>query len=475
MSATTQHDSGRDGYGGDPQSGDPQNAPMRDLAKSMIRFSWATGLLGVAQVAGWARGSARVPSKIGGGRARRKGPTWTGGLDAVTWTAQGQLGELLGAAFHAGDDLQEEWLDLLADGLSPGRWGEVVARLGERSADSLRIARPTAEGSRARQELRNKFEVYRWVKGARQWVGLPPRGELFSLESYVTKAYELDAYQALWVIEGLAHDYAESALADSDPPGGLLRGEAIAGLPESCLPMLHGGLGLALAERMFGGLTPGISGVEARQALESFVEACHEHSMDRHVDSAIESLGLDARCFFPDLVETTERGLQHLGHGRLRRLFWHGVGRAIYFLPVNFIPGYGSLRHALLMARRESPDEQALANALAGVSYAFTMVNMSHPGILESLLRDHGPELRTTAFEEGVVASILMRHEITPEAGVLRSFIEHEPDPGARRHWQEMVREPAERALEGLEPFEGRSESAATEVYRSLYPQGGVG
>ena len=430
----------------------------------MIRFSWATGLLGASQLAGLMR-SNRPPAELRGGRSRRAGPSRSGGLDAVTWTTQGQLGELLQAAFQAGDDLQGEWLDLFADSLSPRRWTRAVSRLAERSLDSVRFASPGAGGSLARQELRNKFEVYWLVKGVRRWVDLPPRGVSFQLLPHVLQAYRLDSYRALWVIEGLAHDYAAAALRDCDSPRDLLRGSAVADLPSNSLPMLHGGLGLAFAEHMLATLSPRSTVPEARQALERFVALCRANSTDRYADSALESLGLDARCFFPDLVPTVERGLRDLNDPDLRRFFWHGVGRAIYFLPVNFIPGYGSLWHAVQMARRESPEETA-SHTLAGISYAFTMVNMSQPEIMAGVLRDHGHELRGTSFTDGAVASILMRHEITPDAPVLRAFVDHQP-AAASRQWNEMIRRPARRAL-GLDGAGDGHNSQVAEVYRSV-------
>ncbi|MCP3963355.1 MAG: hypothetical protein GY719_36415 [bacterium] len=446
---------------------------MRALAKSMIRFSWATGLLGASQLTGLLKSSRRPPANLGGGRSRRSGLTGVDGLDAVTWTTQGYLGEALQAAFQAGDDLQGEWMELFADTLSPRRWARAASLLAARSVDTLRITSPGSAGSVARQELRNKLEVYWLVKGARKLVDLPPRGETFLLWPYVTRAYELDSYQALWVIEGLAHDYAEGALRQSGSPSDLLRGEAVAGLPESSLPMLHGGLGLAFAEHMLGALTPRSTAAEARQALDRFVALCRTNSMERYADSAIESLGLDARCFFPDLVPVVEKGLRALGDEQLHRFFWHGVGRAIYFLPINFIPGYGSLRHAVQMARQESPHEMARDHTLAGVSYAFTMVNMSHPEILEALLREHGEELRDTTFADGVVASILMRQEITPGAPVLRSFIDHRPAGGVRRLWEDMVRRPCQRALDAGDADDSNTTEVA-EVYRSLPRRGAV-
>ncbi len=428
----------------------------------MLRFSWAGTLMGASQLASLAG------PRSGNGRAAR-----AGGLDRVTWAAQGHLGELLKAAFQAGDDLQEDGLELLAGALSPRRWPRTAARLAGHSRDTLRIARPDREGALARRELQNKLEVYRLVKGVRRQLGHPAGGVPFDLEPYVNRAFETDDYRALWLIEGLGHDYAESALERGASPRGLLQGKAVAGLPPASLPMLHGGLGLTFAEHVLATLTPVSSAAAARRALERFVELCREGSQEGHLDSAIESLGLDARCFFPDLMPALERGLRALGDPVLRRFFWHGAGRALYFVPVNFIPGYGSLRHAVDMAEREAPGETSRHAALAGLGYAFTMVNMAQPEILESPLRDDDVRFRGTAFSDGAVAAMAMRHRITPGAAALRRLAGHRPASRSAEPWREVFGDPCRRAIRGS--GEAGPESAAVwrdreaaEVYRSL-------
>ncbi len=433
---------------------------MRDLTRSVIRFSWATGLLGASRLAGLVAPAAGATS-----RARRSNGSGPEGLNGATWAAQGQLGELLQAVFQAGCELQDEGLELCAGALSPRRWPGVASRLAGGSLDTLRIARPDAEGALARQELKNKLEVYRLVKGARAQLGHPPPGVRFSLEPYVARAHQLDAYRALWLLEGLGHDYAETALRHTGAPRGLLRvtpkgskrnNEAVAALPASSRPMLHGGLGLALAEHLLGSLSPASSTAEVRRVLERFVELCRVNSTARHVDSAIESLGIEARCFFPDLVPVIERGLQDLDDQELHRFFWHGAGRGLYFAPVNFIPGYGSLRHVLGMARREAPGEEARHAALAGVACAFTMVNLAQPAILERMLRDLGEDGRErSAVADGVAAAIDMRHQITPDEPALCRLVRHRPAPALTDLWREMVGDPCRRASGATDPDAG--------------------
>ena len=139
---------------------------------------------------------------------------------------------------------------------------------------------------------------------------------------------------------------------------------------------------------------------------------------------------------------------------------------------MSFIPGYGSLWHAVGMARREAPADAAWHAASAGVSYAFTMVNMAQPELLERVLRDHGEEVRGTAFVDGIVAAVVMRQEITPGAPVLRAFVDHRPRPDVAALWREIVGDPCHRAL-AREARDGVwQDGQVAEVYRSL-PGGG--
>jgi len=437
---------------------------MREIAKSMIRFSWAATLLGAQQIANVLKPADR-------GEKVRPDPTLRpdASFDVATWTIQGQLDELLQAAFQAGDDLQTEWLALVSDALTPTRWGRVTSDMAERSLEALRLAVPGDAGAAARRELRNKYEIYWLVKGVRKVLELPPHGRPFSLLEKVARAYELDSFRALWAVEGLGHDYAATVLERGDLETGILNDPALELLPSASLPMLHAGLGLACAEHVLRTLAPHSRRGRIRKAIDRYVSLCRENSREEHADAALEALGLVARCFFPDLVPALEREIRAMDEGSLRRIFWHGVGRGIYFVPVNFVPGYSSISHAIQMAGREAPEETAHHHALAGVAYAFILVNMADPGILEDLLRRQGDALRGSAFVDGLVASVVMRQEITPDATVLREFLAYRPASRWTDLWDETVRIPCQRALTEQDPARRTlSDGQAGEIYQSL-------
>lgn len=68
---------------------------MRELTKSIGSFSWALSLFGMRQMA-----NAMCPSRA------------TEAFDSVTEATQGELGDLLRAAFQAGDRMQRGVVDM---------------------------------------------------------------------------------------------------------------------------------------------------------------------------------------------------------------------------------------------------------------------------------------------------------------------------------------------------------------------------
>jgi hypothetical protein len=137
--------------------------------------------------------------------------------------------------------------------------------------------------------------------------------------------------------------------------------------------------------------------------------------------------------------------------------FWHGVGRAVYFLPINFVPCYGSIWHAVDMVRRESPDEFAWHNALAGLTWAVTMVNIRQPIVMADLLQYHGHQLaENPGFSYGIATSVMMRYDTTPQAPFITPFYQYRPDsndPSLVQLWDSQVRQPTQEALQDKYPI----------------------
>ncbi len=434
---------------------------MRELTKSMLRLAWGLPLYGAARFLGTDAG--------GKGRGDRPRERLGSSLDAVAWAGHRRMGGLFQALFQTGDDLGREWVDRFFDAVDRGRTDPLAAAAGlasgaaGRAGDGLRATLPGAAGGAARREWRNKLEVVFLVRDARARLGLPAPGEPFDLAAAVDRALELDPHSALWVVEGLGHAHAAGTLGRGGDPAGLL---AAANVSPEALLMLHAGAGLALAEHVLGALAPAApTPGEVTRALRRFVELCDASSRPGFAAAALESLGLVTRCFFPDLVRPVDRELRRMP-GPLGGYFWHGVGRAIYFVPVNFLPGYGSSVHALAMARREAPDPQAARDAIAGVVYALTLVNLSHPEVIEDLVRRAGEIVDGRAFTEGLVSALLMRRATTPADPGLAAFLRHRPGRADGRlagRWRELIAEPAANAFSA----DGMPD-CGSEVYRAL-------
>jgi hypothetical protein len=288
-------------------------------------------------------------------------------------------------------------------------------------------------------------------------LGIPsPLPRPFPLDTYLRRAYERNAYAALWAVEGLGRLLGESYLeAGNNAPAGLLCDDAGDALPEESLLMLHAGVGLAFAQRGLAGLAGHSSPSAFREVIAWFAAICRRNSMRGYLGAALESLGLVTRTFHRTLVPNVDRAIADTDPD-LRGYFWHGVGRAIYFLPVNFLPC--STWETVVMCEREGFDELSRLNLFAGVAWGMVMVNIQNPVILADLIvKPHGSQLLDNrGFRYGVSSSLIMRQSTTPGAQLAQSFIDY--DLGDRRSiderllWDTLIRHPGHEALTRVGP-----------------------
>src|SRR5262249_14106826 len=138
-------------------------------------------------------------------------------------------------------------------------------------------------------------------------------------------------------VEGVGHIYGDRALQDNPTPRGLLTGPDAEASGAGALLMLHAGIGLAFAQKLLDGLTPAKAAGALPEIIPRFVSLCRENWRPGYVGAALESLGLVTRTFHQDLIGDVDRELQRSA-GDLVEYFWHGVGRATYFAPRNFLP-----------------------------------------------------------------------------------------------------------------------------------------
>lgn len=301
------------------------------------------------------------------------------------------------------------------------------------------------------QECRNKIYIMDLV--ARVDSLLPGPGGSSSLTETVEKAYGLGTFPALWAIEGVGHKWGETYLSEGRPPQTLLKGEEAERVAESSLTMLHAGLGMALAQNCLKKLD-GKAPSNRRQALETFLSDCRQGSRDGYSGAAIESLGLVTRFVkgakWMQLLDAELTELNEAAAG----YFWHGAGRALYFSPPNFIPGFRSPWRAVAMALREASREEAQFNLIAGLAWAVTLVNMRHPEVVEEFLQRHHAEIPTTAFANGVASATVMRFDISPHEPSIDRFRDYRPNPERLDPfiWSSCVAEPMKAAVELYHP-----------------------
>jgi hypothetical protein len=418
---------------------------MNELAKSAIRFPWAMSLFGMQQFATLFAPGSPTDS------ARRVQGSLYNSAEAI----QQQLGDLMFAAFQVGDELQSDLLDLAFDSLSGRAFSaEYVQRLTngltQQSAETLRTITPGNDLRLAWQQLQNNFEVYNLVKQVAGKLGIPPSG-IFDLPEMIERSYALGQYPDLWAIEGLGHDYA-AMFWNKRPLRGLLLPENTPDVPQSAMTMLHAGIGLFFAQTLLPTINPYLAPAEVRSVLQQFISLVRENSRPGYAGAALESLGLVTRTWHPRLLPIIDHHLRDM-EPEVATFLWHGVGRALYFLPIHFVPGVYS---PWLSANTEPPDDLARRNAFAGLAWATALVNIRQPQILASILRYHRDTFtRDDSFTNGVVSTMIMASDITPHDVYVRSFLEYQPDEESGdlvELWSRLVKGPVEAGVNRYYP-----------------------
>ncbi|MBA3242725.1 MAG: hypothetical protein H0T60_15980 [Acidobacteria bacterium] len=423
---------------------------MRELTRAMMEYSWAMSLFGARQFE-----NLLLP------RGRRGDPTdeAAASLYTVSVATQNQFDSLLQGAFQAGDQLQRGIVDVMFDLLTfksfdpdnPNNLQGLSADATQQTEETFRVLISERNIRLAWRELQNKLRVFQMVQDARTTLKITSETYIPLLES-VRRAYDAGPYPALWLIEGLGHDYTDTFWNRGETPRDILTQGIARRLPGKSLTMLHAGLGLSIAQRLLKDLTPQSSPREARSVIREFIELCDANAREGYVGAAYESLGLVTRTFFPPLVGVVERALRELDEEVLA-YFWHGVGRALYFSAVYFIPGLLSPWIAL---DREAPYELARLNVVAGITWAIVEVNINDPEVMENTLRFQGERIsHDGAFANGVSSGVIMRYDTTPDADFTFEWCRHEPDgsdPDLARLWRRQVSGPCRDALEWFYP-----------------------
>ena len=301
------------------------------------------------------------------------------------------------------------------------RGGLGMLRLGTRA---LRGAGP--------RELGNKLEVFERFQFTLAEIGATG-GASLPLAEAVRRAAAKGPFASVWITEGIGH-----ALAETSPRRGLLTSIEAEGIPLEAWIPLHTGMGLSLAGRF-------LSTADAPDALRRFLGLCMDNSLPGYARAAFEGLGFVACNLHSQRVPEIDRQLTRNAPG-LVGYFWHGVGRGLYFSPVHAAPG--STGAALAVAASEPPHEEGRRNAIAGLAWAVTLVNLRHPEVLEDFLVSHAQQA-ASALANGISSAVAVWCDAAGPGEVhLRAFLDHRPgDPAAGEIWRRLVVEPSRRAM----------------------------
>jgi len=301
-------------------------------------------------------------------------------------------------------------------------------------------------------ECRNKAKIMTLVQGLDSY--MDPEGRT-SLQTIVEKCYALGSFPALWAVEGAGKDLAEWHMSRNTTPSRILTDAPLDPKWDKSLLMLHAGIGLGFAKNLVERMTSS-SGEQVRQVAIRTVELCRNNSRPGYYGAAIESLGLVSR-FMKDAAfcrqvhdVLTKEAPESVG------FFWRGVGRCLYFHPVNFMPGFSRPCRAMDLCEAETPTPDLKETLLAGVAWPLTIVNMTNPEVMEWVLEHDDQYFNgSRAFINGMMSSVIMRYDTTLDDPLVGRFVNHKPNPqntALCALWESRIRQPIEAAIHSIYP-----------------------
>ena len=294
------------------------------------------------------------------------------------------------------------------------------------------------------QETQNKVEAFRLFAYADQELRLP-KDRLEALPKMVHRAAGLGNYNAIWALEGVAYYYTSSALLAQQHLRGLLADPEI---PETAMVSAHAGMGMACAGDILRQLSADPAETELRDAMQRFFDFCLLNSRAGWSDEAMETMGIAVRNTHPHLVKKVSAAIAALDP-HAHQLFWHGVGRSLYFVASNFAAFGASHARALRTAIDEAPGVMERRNALAGLLWAVTLVNVRHPAVLKNMLQATRSLELPEAVINGITSALMVwKHMVPGDTAFLPQYLRLQND----QLWNERVAKPALHAFAEVYP-----------------------
>ena len=409
------------------------------FASSMIQAPWQLPAQGAQLASGL--------FSAGGAGERAGAASRTGGATQTLTETAGQLA--LGGYLA----LQELGKEFAANPLSP------LLDAGRLLADSVSGCRPCQGGLLQLREYANKSEVFVLVLGVPKILDLPSHPPFPSLKEIVDRAYSRPPRPIVWLVEGSGKYYTDTFWAVGQTPRGILSLRNLQGITPKSRLMLNAGLGLSLAVEQGKGVSPASPLDEIRRMIEQFLALVRSNATPGSQGAALESLGLVTRSgIFTGVTDPLQ--MVEVVSPELRQMdaqawdyFWHGAGRSLYFDPVNFVPCHTSIWQAIEMLVRESPEGIARLSSTAGYAWAVTLVNLPQPAIMGAFLERYADRLpNPEAFSYGVMTSIMMRFDTTPDDPSILPFCEYRPECGDPAVWERFVSRPCRTGLKEFYP-----------------------
>ncbi len=256
------------------------------------------------------------------------------------------------------------------------------------------------------RELDNKLHAYEWFSFAGPRLTAPGEAAPPPLAEQARRAAALaDPFDGIWAMEGLGYAWARAAAGRFLPPREL-DAERLASLPAAACAPVHTGSALAVAEGLLGALG---RGGDDRRLVRSWLDRCRDDLSPGYAELAAEALGLVARQLQPC---------------RLRRL------------------------DELLAAARRPAGE---GNAIAGLAWALTLVNLRSPAVVEAAVAGcgGGPGV-DRAIAHGAAGALLVWRQWAGAEAWLARFLDHRPAAADRgRRWRRRIVDPCRAALAG--------------------------
>jgi hypothetical protein len=280
-----------------------------------------------------------------------------------------------------------------------------------------------------------------------------PADRLLPLDALVRRTLALSSHRRIFALEGVAHYYTGIASAKGAVTGLLLNPD----LPDSAMVSMHAGMGTSFAGTVLSKLGDEPSKAALKDAVEGFFDLCRANARPGWCENAIEMMGLSVRTLHPRLLARVSDALGAIdgkdGMGA-QRLFWHGVGRSLYFVPTNFVTFGGSHERALRTAIAEAPTLEDRRNAVAGLVWAVTLVNICHPAVLKSLLRGWAAVRMPGAVKNGIVSALMVwKHMVPEDREFLPAYRRSSPGTGQEAElWNDYVVKPSAHAFAHVYP-----------------------